>query len=251
MDLRPRMKLSDTESLRPRAQVEENSPRSAGGLHSVDVIEDEDKPKQVDPLEELTTHERDLASPFSKQNVALVFVTDRKKKYLYPGKTQSFCSFLRYLSPGFDDEFSDDTVHDMLALADEYQTDDLKKRIEKFLVTSALSKSDAITSEQIILDIIEAEMYKLSEYLNVSIAIASRKKIISLTKSHKFEEISHKTQRKISFKRCKDIDKIFNKAVKVSHRFKQYQENKNIFPFGLGSTAPKQYEIDIKMLANI
>ncbi|CAG2245734.1 unnamed protein product [Mytilus edulis] len=60
----------------------------------------------------------------------------------------------------FDDEFSDDTVHDMLALADEYQTDDLKKRIEKFLVTSALSKSDAITSEQIILDIIEAEIVK-------------------------------------------------------------------------------------------
>lgn len=138
-----------------------------------------------------------------------------------------------------------------MPLADEYQTDVLKKRIEKFLVDGILSKSDSVTSEQIISDILEAEMYKLPDYLNESIAVASRKKFESLTKSPKFEEISQTTQRKISFKRWKDIDKIFNKAVKVSPQFIRHQEtSKMIHGYSrFGSSVPsepKQYEIDIK-----
>ncbi|XP_071150714.1 BTB and MATH domain-containing protein 38-like [Mytilus edulis] len=271
MDLRPRMKLSNTESM--TTLVGENAPRSAvtASLNSED--KKEHTPQQEDPLEELTSHERYLASPFTKQNVALVFGNSKlyvqkelliavspvfkamfsssilegsKEEIPLPGKQLShFVLFLRYLAPGFDDEFSGDTVHDMLSLADEYQTDDLKKRIEKFLVKGALTKSDSITSEQIIIDILEAEMFKLSDYLNASIAVASRKKFNSLTKSPKFEEISLTTQRRISFKRWEDIDEIFNKAVKVSHRFKQYYEDIHI-GFGFRSAPPEQYEIDIK-----
>ncbi|CAC5397309.1 unnamed protein product [Mytilus coruscus] len=271
MDLRPRMKNSNTESL--RTQMEKKSPRSVSdGLNIDDKIEDEDTLKEEDPLEELTSHERDLASPFTKQNVGLVFGNSKLyvqkelliavspvfkamfsssflegsgKEVPLPGKKLShFVLFLRYLAPGFDDELSEDIVHHMLPLADEYQTDDLKKRIEEFLVKGVLSESDSITSEQIILDILEAEMYKLSDYLNASIAVASRKKFHSLTKSPKFEEISQITQRKISFKRWSDIDKIFDKAVKVNPRFLAYQENrKHGYSFGV---VPKQYEIDIK-----
>ncbi|CAC5418954.1 unnamed protein product [Mytilus coruscus] len=271
MDLRPRMKPSNTEPR--RTQVEENSPTSFS-----DDIEDEDTPKEEDPLEELTSHERDLASPFTKQNVGLVFGNSKlyvQKEFLIavspvfkamfsssflegskgevplPGKKLShFVLFLRYLAPGFDDELSEDSVHHMLPLADEYQTDDLMNRIEEYLVKSVLSKSDSITSEQIILDIIEAEMYKLSDYLDECIAVASRKKFHSLTKSPKFEEISQTTQRKISFKRWEDIDKIFDKAVKVNPRFLAYQENKprTISEYGFVPIyrSPKQYEIDIK-----
>lgn len=138
-----------------------------------------------------------------------------------------------------------------MPLADEYQTDVLKKRIEKFLVDGILSKSDSITSEQIISDILEAEMYKLPDYLNESVAVASRKKFESLTKSPKFEEISQTTQRKISFKRWKDIDKIFNKAVKVSPQFIRHRETKMIHGYSGGfgysvPSEPKRYEIDIK-----
>lgn len=109
--------------------------------------------------------------------------------------------------------FSEDTVHHMLHLADEYQTDDLKKKIEKFLTKGVLSESDSITSEQIISDIHEAERYKLNDYLTACIDVASRKKFQSLKRNSKFEEISQNTHLKIAFKRMDNIDKIYNNAV--------------------------------------
>lgn len=104
-------------------------------------------------LEALTN----LASPFNEPNVAFVF--EERKLYVekeqliavspvfeamfsskfkegsekeipLPGKNLNhFVRFLRYLCPEFDDELTDDTVHLMLPLADEYQTEALKKRI--------------------------------------------------------------------------------------------------------------------------
>lgn len=73
--------------------------------------------------------------------------------------------------------FSENTVHHMLSLAEEYQTDDLKKRIEEFLVKSVLSESNSITLVQIIIKILEAEKYKLTDYLNACIGVASRKQV--------------------------------------------------------------------------
>lgn len=68
MEKRHRMKHSNTNSF--KTQVEENSPRSAvsDDLNSNDEIEDENTVKDEDPLEELTSNEQDLASPFTIYN---------------------------------------------------------------------------------------------------------------------------------------------------------------------------------------
>lgn len=108
---------------------------------------------------------------------------------------------------------SEATVHHMLPLAEEYQTDDLKLRIEKFLIKGVLSESDSITSVNIIVKILEAEKYKLNEYMNACIDVASRKQNQNLTKNPKFEKISQSTQLKIGFKRMDGIDKIYNNAI--------------------------------------
>lgn len=134
MEKRHRMKHSNTNSF--KTQVEENSPRSAvsDDLNSNDEIEDEDTVKEEDPLEELTSNEQDLASPFTQQNVGLVFGNKKifvqkelliavspvfkamfsplflegsKEEVPLPGKKLShFVLFLRYLTPGFNDELS-------------------------------------------------------------------------------------------------------------------------------------------------
>lgn len=104
----------------------------------------------------------------------------------------------------------------MLPLADEYQTDHLKKKIEKFLINGVMSKSDRITSVQIIMNILEAEKYKLNGYLNACIAFASRKTFTRLTTTPKFEEISENTQLKISLKRWEDIDSIYQKSIRTN-----------------------------------
>lgn len=126
------MKLSNTEFM--TTLVGENAPRSAVTASLNNEDKKEHTPQQVDPLEELTTHERYLASPFTKQNVALVFGNSKlyvqkelliavspvfkamfsssflegsKEEIPLPGKKLShFVLFLRYLAPGFDDEIS-------------------------------------------------------------------------------------------------------------------------------------------------
>lgn len=128
---------------------------------------------------------------------------------------------------------SEATVHHMLPLAEEYQTDDLKLRIEKFLIKGVLSQSDSITSVQIIVNIIEAEKYKLNGYLNACIDVASRKK--KLTKNPKFEEISQSTQLKIGLKRIDEIDKIYSNASyrrSVKHnKFQMKDLGKHLKPY--------------------
>ncbi|CAC5418962.1 unnamed protein product [Mytilus coruscus] len=221
-------------------------------------------------LQELTNYEKNLASPFNEQNIALVFSQSKlyiQKEHLItvspvfeamfspkflegslteiplPDKKLShFVYFLRYLFPGFDDKITEDTVHDMLPLADEYQTDDLKKRIEKFLVKDLSSNSSySFSSEQIIEKILEAERYKLNGYLNACIDVASRKKIKSLTKSPKFEEISQNTKLKISLKRCEDIDDMYTSVVKVDPKNTSYAGKKQH-----NRGAPLEYEVGLQ-----
>ncbi|VDI02816.1 Hypothetical predicted protein [Mytilus galloprovincialis] len=199
-----------------------------------------------DAEEDLTEYEELIASPFKESNIAFVFGKRKlhlQKEHLIavspvfeamfsskflegslteiplPDKKIShfvhFVHFLRYLSPGFLDELTEDTVHHMLPLAEEYQTDDLKKRIDDYLTKSVLSHSDSITSVKIILNILEAEQYKLNGYLNACIGVASQKQVNMLTKNPRFEEISQKVQLKIGLKRMEDIDKIYNNGKKV------------------------------------
>ncbi|XP_071148716.1 BTB and MATH domain-containing protein 38-like [Mytilus edulis] len=218
--------------------------------------------------EVLTDSDEDLASPFNEQNIALVFGQRKlhvKKEHLIavspvfeamfsskfkegslteislPDKKLShFVYFLRYLFPGFNDRLREDTAYDILPLADEYQTDGLKNRIEKFLI-KILFKSVPIASVDIIEKILEAERYNLNGYLNKCIDIASRKKIQTLRKSPKFEEITKKTQLKISLKRWEDIDNMHSQAVKINPNFTEYLE-RNRSRIG----APSEYAIDIK-----
>lgn len=89
----------------------------------------------------------------------------------------------------------------MLPLADEYRTDVFKIKIERFLVNSVLFGLESISSEQIILNILEAELYKLSNYIYACIQVVSRKMFNNLTTIPQFEEISQNTQLKINFKR--------------------------------------------------
>lgn len=114
----------------------------------------------------------------------------------------------------------------MLPLADEYQTDALRKRIENVLANSILVDIESISSEQIIMNILEAELYKLSYYLDTCILVASRKMFENLTKSPKFENISQKTQLKISFRRWEDIDKIYIKAIKEERQAMAHKKQK-------------------------
>ncbi|XP_052079256.1 uncharacterized protein LOC127717589 [Mytilus californianus] len=249
--------MSDRSSTSTRVSIDlfnqiENEEESRAPITVISRIagpssEDEGSTDSEEDLQKLTSQEINLASPFNEQNIALVFGESKlyvQKEHLIavspvfetmfsskflegslkeiplPNKKLShFVHFLRYLSPGFDDELTEATVHHMLHLADEYQTDDLKKRIDEFLVRQVYFKSDSITSEQIIVKILEAEKYKVNGYLNECIAVASRKKFHSLTKSRKFGEISQKTQLEISFKRWDDIDKIYDKAVNVNPNF--------------------------------
>ncbi|CAC5418961.1 unnamed protein product [Mytilus coruscus] len=228
--------------------AEECEPQQAERRANVVSWSEDEAPADSDEdLEELTSYEENLASPFNEPNITLVF--GKRKLYLQkehiidvspvfeamfsskflegsmkeiplPDKKLShFVHFLRYLSPGFEDELTEDTVHHMLPLAEEYQTDDFKKRIEKFLIKGVLSKTDSITSVQIIIKILEAEKYKLNGYLNACIDVASRKKNHRLTKNPKFEEISQNTQLKIGFKRMDAIDKIYNNAIQRQNEY--------------------------------
>ncbi|XP_063412384.1 BTB and MATH domain-containing protein 36-like [Mytilus trossulus] len=204
--------------------------------------EEEEEDDSDEDLEEIKSDAENLASPFNEPNIVLVF--DNRKLYLQkehliavspvfeamfssnflegsmkeiplPDKKHSnFVHFLRYLCPGFADVLTEATVHHMLPLAEEYQTKDLKERIEKFLIKGVLSKSDSITSVQIIIKILEAEKYNLNGYLTGCIIVASRKQIQSLKKCSKFEEISQNTQLKIAFKRMEDIDNIYDKVIR-------------------------------------
>ncbi|VDI34606.1 Hypothetical predicted protein [Mytilus galloprovincialis] len=167
--------------------------------------------------EDLTGYEELIASLFKESNIAFVF----GKRKLYLQKEHVIA-----VSPVFEAMFSskflegslkeiplpEDTVHHMLPLSEEYQTDDLKKRIEEFLIKGVLFESDSITSVKIIIKILEAEKYKLNGYLNACIGVASRKQVHISTNSPKFEEISQNTQLKIGLKRMHGIDNIYNNA---------------------------------------
>ena len=103
--------------------------------------------------------------------------------------------------------FTEKSAHDLLPLVHEYQVQKLN-RIENFLIDCVKKQHDDITSEQIIKNILEAEKFRLSKYLDQCIGVASRKKYNILVNKPMFGEISQETQLKICCKRWSDVDSV-------------------------------------------
>jgi hypothetical protein len=100
-------------------------------------------------------------------------------------------------------------VHVILPLADEYQTTKTIEKANQFLAKKSKILGDKISSAQVIQNILQAELYRLDDYLDESIAIASRKCFERLVQHPKFKEITQETRLKIMTKRWKDMDEVF------------------------------------------
>jgi hypothetical protein len=94
----------------------------------------------------------------------------------------------------------------ILPLADEYQTTKTIEKANQFLAKKSKILGDKISSAQVIQNILQAELYRLDDYLDESIAIASRKCFERLVQHPKFKEITQETRLKIMTKRWKDMD---------------------------------------------
>ncbi|VDI52296.1 Hypothetical predicted protein [Mytilus galloprovincialis] len=103
----------------------------------------------------------------------------------------------------------DKTVHLDTPLAYEYQTTKTLQKADNFLTNKSRQLGDRISSQQVISNILQAESYNLTTYLDESIAIASRKLFSRLVDNPKFKEISSETRMKIAFKRWSDVDRVF------------------------------------------
>lgn len=97
----------------------------------------------------------------------------------------------------------------ILPLADEYQRAKTLKKANQFLAKKSKFLGDKISSAQVIQNILEAELYRLGDYLDESIAIASRKCFERLVQHPKFKEMTQETRLKIMTKRWKDMDEVF------------------------------------------
>ena len=97
----------------------------------------------------------------------------------------------------------------ILPLADEYQTTKTIEKANQFLAKKSKILGDKISSAQVIQNILQAELYRLDDYLDESIAIASRKCFERLVQHPKFKEITQETRLKIMTKRWKDMDEVF------------------------------------------
>ncbi|CAG2253985.1 unnamed protein product [Mytilus edulis] len=134
---------------------------------------------------------------------------DQQEIVLDGKNLNDFVDFLRCTLPGTDDEVTDKTVHLVTPLADEYQTAKTLQKADDFLSNKSRQLGDRISSQQVISNILQAESYNLTTYLEESIAIASRKFLSRLEADPKFKEISSETRMKIAFKRWSDVDRVF------------------------------------------
>ena len=65
-------------------------------------------------------------------------------------------------------------VHVILPLAVEYQTTKTTEKANQFLAKKSKILGDKISSAQVMQNILQAELYRLDDYLDESITIASR-----------------------------------------------------------------------------
>lgn len=105
----------------------------------------------------------------------------------------------------------------MIPLADEYQTSSTMRKADQFLAEKSKAIGDKITSEQLITNTQQAELYQLPSFLEESITIASRKSFEKFVKNPKFNEITSETRLKISLKRWGDMDEVFKSTGHLNH----------------------------------
>lgn len=105
----------------------------------------------------------------------------------------------------------------MIPLADEYQTSSTMRKADQFLAEKSKAIGDKITSEQLITNIQQAELYQLPSFLEESITIASRKLFEKFVKNPKFNKITSETRLKISLKRWGDMDEVFKSTGHLNH----------------------------------
>ena len=114
---------------------------------------------------------------------------------------------------------AEETVHVVLPLADEYQTAKTLEKANQFLAKKSQTFGNSIRSEDVIKNILQAELYRLGDYLEMSIAIASRKCFERLVLLPQFNEITQETRLKIMMKRWKDMDDAVKKNSIVSLKY--------------------------------
>ncbi|XP_071133338.1 uncharacterized protein [Mytilus edulis] len=152
-------------------------------------------------------------SPVFEKMLAKQSKEEEQQEIELDGKNlNDFVDFLRCTLPGTDEQVTDKTVHLVTPLADEYQTTKTLQKADNFLTNKSRQLGDRISSQQVISNILQAESYNLTSYLDESIAIASRKLFSRLVDNPKFKEISSVTRMKIAFKRWSDVDRVFESS---------------------------------------
>ncbi|XP_052069031.1 uncharacterized protein LOC127708228 [Mytilus californianus] len=157
-------------------------------------------------------------SPVFEKMFTSDFKEKDKQEIELDGKDlNSFVDFLRCTLPGIDEKLTDKTVHSVIPLASEYQTSRTLRKADEFLAEKSKVIGDKITSEQIITNILQAELYQLPSFLEESITIASRKSFDKFVKNPKLDEITSETRMKIALKRWSDIDAVFKSTGHLNH----------------------------------
>ncbi|XP_071131368.1 BTB and MATH domain-containing protein 38-like [Mytilus edulis] len=157
-------------------------------------------------------------SPVFEKMFTSDFKEKDKQEIELEGKdVNSFVDFLRCTLPGIDEKFTDKTVQSVIPLADEYQTSNTLRKADLFLAEKSKAIGDKITSEQLITNILQAELYQLPSFLEESITIACRKSFEKFVKNPKFNEITSETRLKIALKRWSDMDAVFKSTNHLNH----------------------------------
>lgn len=136
---------------------------------------------------------------------------------LSPFSLQTTLQLQKPISKSIKFFFIDKTVQSVIPLADEYQTSSTLRKADQFLAEKSKAIGDKITSEQLITNILQAELYQLPSFLEESITIACRKSFEKFVKNPKFNEITSETSLKIALKRWSDMDAVFKSTNHLNH----------------------------------
>ena len=97
-----------------------------------------------------------------------------------------------------------------MPLIDEYRAEDTRHEADVYLAKTTKENEQRVSSSNLIENLIEAEKYNLSKYLNVCINMASKRLISEFLSDDKFNDVSFETRYKICIEKCKAADKSTN-----------------------------------------
>lgn len=196
----------------------------------------------------LTDYEKQLATAFESPDVTLVFSDNRgneeklyvKKEHLSKvspvfsvmfssdfkeasaeeiplkgKKLSTFIHFLRLALPGHVDELKVDIAHAVLPYVEEYQTEELKIKIDKFLAEETTKSGDNIYNDDLVQNIIEAEKYALNDHLQACINVGTRRKSKCLVSELLYDKISKETQLQIAHQRLKSLENLYEDTIQI------------------------------------